>query len=199
MRLFDFFKKKKRPETHSILGYEVPSKDTGKDDDVLAPKICTKEIPGEIASKIEKINWHEFETAYGNAGSTVPKYLKNLFCSETEIAMGATHQLWCSLCHQHAFISSAALPSYEFLKIGLLTLDNSIKVEILDIFLGFTNCTDPTVVRPKLEIWEVALRNHLISDIDIFRELAFSPDEDLSYFANEILKSLETSLNLASH
>jgi hypothetical protein len=161
--------------------------------DSLIPKICLTPIPNEISSLIEKIKWADYETAYGNAKNTIPFYLKNLFCKDSEIAMDATHQLWCSLCHQHAFISPASLPAYDILKIGLLKLDDKFKIEILDIFQGFSDCTSNdyfTNTKQSPEIWELELRQKLISDIDIFKELSSNNNEEISHFATTISEGL---------
>ena len=155
----------------------------------LVPKSCLNPIPSEISSAIDKIKWADFETAYGNAKNTIPFYLKNLFCVDKEIAMDATHQLWCSLCHQHAFISPASLPAYPILKIALLKLDDRIKIEILDIFQGFSDCTSAAYfsnTKQPPEKWELELRQKLILDINIFGELTADKNEDISRFANKI-------------
>jgi hypothetical protein len=107
--------------------------------------------------------------------------------------MDATHQLWCSLCHQHAYISTAALPSYDILKIGLLQLDDKLKIELLDIFRGFSECTKndyfaATKEAPKK--WELELKQKLISDISIFTELSGNNDELISHFATTICENL---------
>ena len=161
--------------------------------DSLIPKSCLTPIPSEISSAIDKIEWADFETAYGNAKNTIPFYLKNLFCVDKEIAMDATHQLWCSLCHQHAFISSASLPAYEILKIGLLKLDDKLKIEILDIFQGFLDCTSEAYfsdTKQPPEKWELELRQRLMLDINIFSELTANENEEISHFASSIYKGL---------
>lgn len=178
MALFDFLKKKQ----NSIS-------------DILIPKFCRTNIPSEIESKIDSINWADFETAYGNAENTIPFYLKNLFCSDTSIAMHATHQLWCSLCHQHAFVSTAALPSYDILKIGLLQLNDELKIELLDIFKGFSECTCEKYLTPRTaRDWEQEIRHKLISDIKLFEDLAKHSDEGISSFAVEIVDSLKNNV-----
>jgi hypothetical protein len=176
MALFDFLKLKQN-----------------KTSDILIPKVCPTNIPSEIGEKIDKINWADFETAYGNAEKTIPFYLKNLFCTDTEIAMDATHQLWCSLCHQHSYISTAALPSYEILKIGLLQLDNKLKIELLDIFQGFADCTSDKyfiAISQTPKPWEKELKEKLINDTTIFKELITSNDEGVSDFACALFSSL---------
>ena len=54
------------------------------------------------------------------AGKTpsVPRSLWDLFSGDRERAIRATGDLWAGLCHQHAYISSAALPAYDFLMIA---------------------------------------------------------------------------------
>jgi hypothetical protein len=161
--------------------------------DDLIPKNCLTPISNEISSLIDIIKWSDFETAYGNAEKTIPFYLKNLFCTDTKIAMDATHQLLCSLCHQHANISTAALPTYDILKIGLLQLDDKLKIELLDIFRGFSECTRndyfaATKEAPKK--WELELKQKLISDFSIFTELSGNNDELISHFATTICEDL---------
>ena len=173
MALFDFFKKK-----NSLS-------------DILELKICSTEIPAEISNKIDEINWMDFGTAYGNAGKTIPNYLKNLFCNDLEIANGATHQLWCSLCHQHAYISDASLPAYDILKIGLLSLADELKIEILDIFLGFAFCTSKSYSTSELRNWEQQLRQKLIADREIFNSFTGHSVEYISIFATKICGSLD--------
>lgn len=161
--------------------------------DSLIPKSCLTPIPGEISTAIDKIEWADFETAYGNAKDTIPFYLKNLFCIDKQIAMDATHQLWCSLCHQHAFISPASLPAYDILKTGLLTLDDQLKIEILDIFQGFSHCTCEAYfasTKQPPEKWEVELRQKLMLDITIFGELTADKNEEISQLAGTIYKGL---------
>ena len=99
---------------------------------------------------IDEIDWSQYETAYGNAAQdiphfqagktpSVPRSLWDLFSGDRERAIRATGDLWAGLCHQHAYISSAALPAYDFLMIALRELDDELKVELLDIFLGFAH------------------------------------------------------------
>ncbi|WP_316786817.1 hypothetical protein [Pedobacter frigiditerrae] len=171
MSIFNFFKKKKTVDFHT-------------------PKLCLTEIPVAITKQIDNINWSTFETAYGNAEKTTPFYLKNLFCKDMEIAMDATHQLWCSLCHQHAFISSASLPSYDILKIGLLELDDLLKVELLDIFQGFAYCSSPTFSNALREPWELQLREKLANDKQLFEDFTKHKDEVIVCFAERIIDAL---------
>jgi hypothetical protein len=178
MRLFDFLKKK---------DYQLP--------DTLKPKLCSTVIPHEISNKIEEVNWIDFGTAYGNAGNTIPYYLKNLYCADTKIAMDATHQLWCSLCHQHAYISDAALPAYDILKEGLLVLDDDLKCEILDIIKGFAFCTSQEYYTSPNELvaWEKELQQKLISDRTIFESFKNHTDLSIAELAKQICQFLDNT------
>ena len=99
--------------------------------------------------------------------------------------MDATHQLWCSLCHQHAYISTAALPSYDILKIGLLTLDDKLKIELLDILQGFSAFTSDkyfVAIKQTPSDWEQELRRKLILDLANIEEFTKHTDEQISSF-----------------
>jgi hypothetical protein len=182
MGLSDFFKKKDEKKEK-----EIP--------DLLKPKPCPTPISPEITLEIDKISWQGFGTAYGNTRNTIPYYLKNLFCSDLEVAKGAAHQLWCSLCHQHAFISSAALPSYDILKTGLLVLHDDLKFEILDIFVGFAFCMSQEYITKPNELvdWEKELQQKLINDRRLFNELSIHNDEDISRLAQELCSQLDNT------
>ena len=147
---------------------------------------------------IEEIDWSQYETAYGNAardtphfqaGSipSVPRSLWALFSGDHEKAMDAASGLWAGLCHQHAYVSSAALPAYDFLMLGLKELDDELKVELLDIFLGFAVCT----ARFSSDAaWPRQLREKLKADLPVFTGLIPSDNEDISYFAERIVEEL---------
>ena len=89
---------------------------------------------------IDEIDWSQYETAYGNAAQDIPHFqagktpsgpssLWALFSGDRERAMAAASDLWAGLCHQHAYVSSAALPAYDFLIIGLKELDRAVQLE----------------------------------------------------------------------
>ncbi|MDF2985807.1 MAG: hypothetical protein K0R50_1317 [Eubacterium sp.] len=146
----------------------------------------------KILDEILKVDWHKFDTAYGNAKSeneysNVAENLKQLFSGNKELAMKATHHLWCSLCHQHAFVSSAALPAYEFLFYGLQILDDDLKVEISDIFMGFAVCMSKESL---LNSWQEQLRKNLERDKPYFRKLSTNTNEDIATFATSIVEEL---------
>lgn len=146
---------------------------------------------------IDEIDWSQYETAYGNAAQdiphfqcgqtpSVPRSLWELFSGDRERAMRAASDLWAGLCHQHAYISSAALPAYDFLMLALRELDDGLKVELLDIFLGFAACTR----RSAEKDWERQLREKLANGLPVFAGLAVSENEDIAYFSERIVEEL---------
>ncbi len=148
---------------------------------------------------IDEIDWSQYETAYGNAAQDIPHFqvgktpgvpssLWALFSGDRERAMAAASDLWAGLCHQHAYVSSAALPAYDFLMIALKELDDDLKVELLDIFQGFAVCTERF---SSDALWPRQLREKLKADRPIFAALAESENEDIAYFTESILQSLD--------
>ena len=146
---------------------------------------------------IDEIDWSQYETAYGNAAQDIPHFqagkipsvphsLWELFSGDRNRAMRAANNLWAGLCHQHAYISSAALPAYDFLMIALRELDDELKVELLDIFLGFAACTG----RSAETDWEKQLRDKLTSHLPVFAGLVSSGNEDIACFSERILEEL---------
>lgn len=164
----------------------------------------TKNSIDHIYKAIFIIDWSAYETAYGNAAQNHPYYvplqnhkgyipkvaqsLKDLFSNDTNIALQASHDLWCDLCHQHTFISSASLPAYDILYQGLQILDTALKVEILDIFYGFAICTTNEA---SPNSWQTQLRTKLKNNIDTFAQLTTHPNEDIVAFAENILSALQ--------
>jgi hypothetical protein len=149
----------------------------------------------KLKEELSKINWLNFNTAYGKA-DLVPKYLYNLFSSDKEISITAINDLWNSLCHQYAFISNAALPSYDFLIEGLLILEDDIKIEILDILKGFSILTSNNYYKQnnlQPEKWESELKNKLINDLELFHHIEKSSNNFISEFASEII------INIGGH
>ena len=147
---------------------------------------------------IDEIDWSQYETAYGNAAQDIPHFqagkipsvphsLWELFSGDRNRAMRAANNLWAGLCHQHAYISSAALPAYDFLMIALRELDDELKVELLDIFQGFAACTERFSSDAP---WPRQLQEKLKADLPIFTALSGSENEDIAYFAGSIVESL---------
>lgn len=90
--------------------------------------------------RLHAIDWREYETAYGSA-EKVPRLLMELRFGDRQAAFDASHELWCGLCHQHAYVSSAALPAWPFVFESLHHAAADLQVEILDIVLGFARCS----------------------------------------------------------
>ena len=147
---------------------------------------------------IDEIDWSQYETAYGNAAQDIPHFqvekipsvpssLWALFSGDRERAMRAAGDLWAGLCHQHAYVSSAALPAYDFLMLALREMDDELKVELLDIFQGFAVCTERF---SSDALWPRQIREKLKADLPVFTALSGSENEDIAYFAGSIVESL---------
>ena len=150
-----------------------------------------------LYKRIDEIDWSQYETAYGNAAQDIPHFqagktpsvpnsLWALFSGDRERAMRAASDLWAGLCHQHAYVSSAALPACDVLMLDLQELDDELKVELLDIFLGFAACTG----RSAETDWEKQLREKLTNPLPVFAGLVSSEHEDISYFSQRIVEEL---------
>jgi hypothetical protein len=143
----------------------------------------------DYADRIGAIDWTTYHTAYGRADG-VASQLLDLASSDHDAAMKATHALWCGLCHQHADISSAALPAYPFILEVLDSANDDLAVEILDILLGFAYCSTRGPEGPSPNEWERELRGKLRQQLPRFVALAKHPNELISYFAEEIVENL---------
>lgn len=144
-----------------------------------------------LEERLADIDWVSFETAYGPAHG-VPDQLAALSSGNRDAARKASHDLWCGLCHQHAYVSSAALPALPFLLDALESATGDLAIEILDILLGFATCTRDAPAAGA-EAWEGRLRQGLKDRIDVFRRFAAAPDEEIADFARTIMKSLGTA------
>lgn len=182
MGLFALFRKK-----------NVIKVDENKESALLKPKICIALLNNAIVDRINEIDWSQYYTAYGSARNTVPYYLKNIFCSDKSIALDATHQLWCSICHQGVNMAAAALPSYEILKIALLELDDDLKVEILDMFAGFALCMSKEYIASPNELcgWEKVVQQKLVRDRGIFDSFVINSNQDISDCAKILCEYLD--------
>jgi hypothetical protein len=149
--------------------------------------------------RLNSIAWGDFGTAYGSA-VTVPDQLRRLIGLDRKAAMDATHDLWCSLCHQHVQVGSAALPALPFLLEILDQADRDMTVELLDILLGFALGVNQqrymdyqrSLARETLpeDRWVTDLRAALLAEVPRFRRLAASTDEDVADFAGRTLVEL---------
>lgn len=144
-----------------------------------------------VQKNIDNISWTEFSTAYGSA-ETVPAQLKTLLFGSDKQALESAHGLWCGLCHQHAYISSAALPAFPFLLEALVLSHDNLKVEILDIFMGFSVCLKNDINSHNMEAWKVELLKNLNQQNSLFEELKISPNGNISVLAGEIIEVLES-------
>ncbi|WP_435263825.1 hypothetical protein [Tenacibaculum sp. nBUS_03] len=159
--------------------------------EILTPIICEKEIDEQILKQINDIDWENFETAYGNAHRTIPNYLKSIYCEDIKIALEATHQLWCSLCHQHAYISSASLPAYEIIRNRLIGCNEKLKVELLDIMLGFASCAKDKTDDKKYNELISQMKIKIVKDKGIFEKYTQNQNDDIKEFAELITEQIK--------
>ncbi|HSH02981.1 MAG TPA: hypothetical protein VLL52_10720 [Anaerolineae bacterium] len=144
----------------------------------------------EIYQAINQVAWVEFRTAYSDA-SPIPVKLEALLLGDLDSALNAAGELWASLCHQHAYLSSAALPAYPFLRLALEYGPIVLQIEILDIFRGFATVELKEFGIDKVA-WHEALASRMRADIELFKKMLLVEDDDglVRYFAEEILKKL---------
>lgn len=139
------------------------------------------------------VPWEQFKTAYGLAFK-VPQQIRRLAGTDQKEALAASHDLWCGLCHQHANVSSAALPALPFLLEVLDHADEQLTIEILDILLGFAVCTRPgrenTGTEPIAD-WVQELRAGVIAERPRLQQLAKHPNPDLADFAQAIMDAID--------
>lgn len=147
----------------------------------------------DIYSQIKEVKWKNLKTAYGSAELTTPLYLMDLYSNDDEKAMTATHELWSSLCHQHAYISSASTPSYPFIKNRLKTCNDALKVELLDIIYGFAVCSSHSSDDKDYQALLDAMRKVLLEDIELYRKFIQHENEDIRYFSERIVDVLNNN------
>jgi hypothetical protein len=94
-------------------------------------------------------------------------------------------KLWGSLCHQHAYISSAALPAAPFIIAVLGRQQAPVVEEALDIMLGFIRCTVPSMV--DAPPWHSELRTIVLSAGPSVRRLAAGADPSVADMARMLL------------
>jgi hypothetical protein len=138
------------------------------------------------------VQWSSLQSAYGSA-QDVGKWLIDLTSLDWDTAFNASHMLWCSLCHQHAFISPAAVPALPFLfEVGKAATEGLL-VELLDIFCGFAICSEPPGHGNPPGEWVATLRAELKLEAGWFRELRSLPNPDGAAFAATIVECLEAT------
>jgi hypothetical protein len=145
-------------------------------------------VTDSFRQRLEVIDWRNYGTAYGPAVK-VPAQLMQLASGEHKAAMAASHDLWCGLCHQHAYVSSAALPALPFLLETLDHADEPLTVEILDILLGFAVCTGPQLVK-NAHMWAAQLREELRRETPRVQILSLHPNEEIADFSGRITEEL---------
>ncbi|WP_131818104.1 hypothetical protein [Planctopirus hydrillae] len=141
--------------------------------------------------RLDDIDWAHFQTAYGRADD-VPAELLRLASSDHCTAMEATHKLWCGLCHQHAYVSSAALPALPFILEVLDSANDELTVEILDILTGFAICSTLGPKGASPNEWERNLRDKLRNELPRFTVLTSHGNEEIAGFAERIVENLNT-------
>ncbi|MBG6165191.1 hypothetical protein IWQ54_004880 [Labrenzia sp. EL_195] len=84
------------------------------------------------------------------------------------------------------------MPAYPFLVEFLADACDTLKVEILDILLGFAICSMPDVpVAAANDLkWRNALHSAFVDDIAIYKELASSENGEIVDFAERIVSCL---------
>ena len=144
-----------------------------------------------FAERVCAIDWTAYETAYGRADS-VPQQIISLASNDHGIVMDATHKLWCGLCHQHAYLSSAALVAYPFLLEVLDSADERLSIELLDIFTGFAFRSTLGPDGPSPNEWERELRRRMIEELPRFIALSRHDNEEIADFSGSIVTNLTT-------
>jgi len=137
----------------------------------------------ELSAEIDAIPWQEFDTAY-DAPESVSLDLKLLMFGDQKQALKASHHLWCGLCHQHAYMSSAAEPAFPFLMLVLRESGDLVKVEVLDILLGFVLCQQPDVEFTQ------RILNAIVEQRPEIEKLKDSPNEEVAGFAESVCEAL---------
>jgi hypothetical protein len=145
----------------------------------------------DFLERASKIDWGSLDTAYG-PGDQVGRWLVDLTSPDPKTAFEATHWLWCSLCHQHAYVSRAAAPALPFLLEIAECADDLLLIELLDILWGFAICSRPPhSAWPTGGDWVIELRETLLARREWFDNLTHSANEDVADFAEKIIKCLK--------
>jgi hypothetical protein len=154
---------------------------------------------GDFNDRVAGIDWSQFRTAYGVA-TDVPAQLQRLRSYDHVEAMAASHDLWCGLCHQHVQMGSAALPALPFLLEVFETAAEQLKVEILDILMGFALGSNPSRLeqyaqtlgqgREPQEPWIAQVRSLLVAQAPRFISLRNDANPEIADFARSVLEEL---------
>lgn len=133
------------------------------------------------------IRWSAFETAYGS-GIFVPWWLLIFRFAPRALALKAGHKLDCSLCHQHAYVSSAALPAASFILDTLERPEPAVVDEALFHLLGYVECTDPRT--KNAPAWHGELRALVRSALPRIRRFAEDADAEVADTARLLLSEV---------
>ena len=150
-----------------------------------------------MSERLAAIPWADFGTAYGPAVN-VPDQLRRLAGPDEQAALAASHELWCGLCRQHAYVSSAAAPALPFLLEVLDRAGEQLAIEILDMLMGFAVCTRPGAgsagpgFYPSAPGWVGELRAAVAAERPRLERLATHPNAEVADFARGVLEELES-------
>lgn len=155
----------------------------------------------QAKTMIASIQWKDYDTIGGNAAESaiwhtldgrqwitpnVEILLRVLFSENIDAALDASHELWNCLCHQGQ-TASADLPAYDILLLGVRSLTEPLKVELMDILYNIIGGI------PKSDLstpWKLELRTKFARDRWFFQTLTNSKNEDIAAFAELILDQL---------
>lgn len=156
-----------------------------------APSHLRGQVPPDRRSyllRVASIRWSGFETAYGSA-RLVPWWLVNFRFAPSPCAVRAGYKLWISLCHQHAYVSSAALPAAPFIIEVLTRQQPPVVEEALDIMLGFLRCTEPGVASSAS--WHSELRRVVLGAVPIVERLVKRAPREVADMAKLFLSEAD--------
>ena len=146
----------------------------------------------ELFQRLQLIDWSNYETAYGPAVN-VPKQLSQLLSHDRKERLSASHLLWCGLCHQHANISSAALPAWPYIFEAFSSADDQLMAEILDIVWGFVQHTGHREFAcDKHGHWHFELRQQIRQDMAPYAALVDHKHSHIARFSTLIFDDLRS-------
>ena len=150
----------------------------------------------DLKKEIDKINWLQYDETYNRTGEKIAVYLKDLLCGNDSAKLEAINMLHTSVCHQDIAVTTAALPSYNFLIYALLNFDDHVKTELLQMLSAFAMCISddadtikanyPIDVANDIILNNIRLREKFIADLEIFRNFISHPSKDIARFSGEI-------------
>jgi hypothetical protein len=151
-------------------------------------------------NRVRAVDWSQYSTAYDRADAkhafragrqiceqwgSVADQLIRLRSADASDALEASLHLWCGLCHQDAYVSSAALPALPFILEVLDHADETLATDILDTLLGFARCS-----RSASEPWIGALNDRLKAELARFERLAVHANHEIAESARYVVEAL---------